>query len=382
MKISYINSVCVRHDAISAALRIEIGWIRETKRHDVKLFAYACDFDDVHFCKVDNVADIVFDPHFQSSDLVIFHFGVFYPLFDMLPIVPISAKRVVVFHNITPKQFVSKVNHETIDQSFRQMTNMVLADRVICDSQTNLDVLRDSDILVPAVVLPLAMDISDRWTQIKPSSRDGLVRIAFIGRFVRSKGPLDLLAAIALLAERSETMECHLDMVGNVEFSDPTTLQEVRSAIEELHQAYGGRVKISLHGSAAEEVKRQILSDADFFVLPTYHEGFCVPILEALAHNCQVITYDNSNLPSISGSLAMLVPTGNIERLSEAIEIGVTDLLHRPRGAEAARADRIRKERVDAHLQQFSLESVRKRFLRLIDTTVRRSTPRVLLPSS
>ena len=44
-----------------------------------------------------------------------------------------------------------------------------------------------------------------------------------------------------------------------------------------------------------------------------------MPVLEALASGCKVISYDNSNLPAISGGLAQLVPTGDVAALAAAI---------------------------------------------------------------
>jgi len=263
--------------------------------------------------------DVVFDQNFQSSDLVVFHFGIFYPLFDLLVVTPKKAKRLVVFHNITPKQFVPAKNHPTIDRSFKQMANIVFADHVICVSQTNLDVLRAAGINTPASVLPLAVHGDLHAPTRKPSAIDDLVRLLFIGRFVRSKGPGELLEALhPLLANKSAPLS--LDMVVKSSFSDAALIEEVRSFIEVLHRSHRDRVKITIHSDATDDVKNQLLRDADLFILPTYHEGFCVTIVEALASGCKVITYDNSNMPAISGGLARLTATGDIAALSCAID--------------------------------------------------------------
>ena len=68
------------------------------------------------------------------------------------------------------------------------------------------------------------------------------------------------------------------------------------------------------------------LGRGDIFVLPTHHEGFCVPILEALVSGCRVIAYDNSNVTSISGGLGTLVLTGDVRALSDAIARTVGDV--------------------------------------------------------
>jgi glycosyltransferase involved in cell wall biosynthesis len=90
---------------------------------------------------------------------------------------------------------------------------------------------------------------------------------------------------------------------------------------------YSGRVKISIYGNAAEKTKLEVLQDADLFVLPTYHEGFCVPIIEALASGCRVISYDNSNVPDVSAGFAKLVETGNKAALTQAMSDVIDEIV-------------------------------------------------------
>ncbi len=334
-------------------------------RHDVRLFAYRCDFDDVAHREVQHLRDVAFDPFFQASDVVVFHFGVYYPLFDLLPVAPTNAGRVVVFHNVTPKEFVAASHHDTIDRSHRQMANIAFADHVLCVSRTNLETLRSAGIDVPATVVPLSVEVASALPPVKASASDGVVRIAYVGRFVRSKGPGDLLAAVEAVAADDADVRLRLDLIGNGDFSDPAMIEALRATIVDLAARYGARLRIALHADAPEDRKKSILRDADLFVLPSYHEGFCVPILEALAYGCRVVTYDNSNLPNICGGLATLVPTGDVPALSRAIareiRLAPVDL-----GAYATR--------IEPHLRAFSVRNVRSAFVHRIESVARRKT--------
>lgn len=319
LNVSFINSLCVENDAISMAIRDEMAALAGNPRICTKLFAYRCDIVDVAFIPVGSVGEIVFNRHFQTSDVVIAHFGVRYPLFNVLPLSPRKAAKLVVFHNVTPKAHSPRSTHDAVDVSLRQISNAQWADHVICDSATNLEALRGAGVNTPASILPLATHISTIPPMEKPSFKDGIVRFVFIGRFVRSKGVTDLLQAIATVLESGDVVNLRLDLIGNTEFSSPQILERILSKIDELRHGYGARLSIDLIANASENTKEEILRRADIFVLPTYHEGFCVPILEAIAAGCQVITYDNTNTASVSGGLATLVATGDIEQLSEAI---------------------------------------------------------------
>jgi glycosyltransferase involved in cell wall biosynthesis len=319
MKVSYVHGVCVKYDAISNCIRDGIRILQGNAVGDVRLYTYCCEYEDLPFTGVNELRDVVFDPHFQSSDLVVFHFGVFCPLFNLLPLSPRRAKRLVVFHNITPAALVSPEMRGVIEKSFAQMSNIMWADHVACDSDTNLEVLRAAGIQTPATVLPLAVHAKIGPPAQKPSFNDKITRIAFVGRIVRSKGVGDLLEAVHHVAANSQGTRLLVDFVGNMMFSDTALVKEAENLAGMLERQFGQRVAVNLHGDATEEAKRRILRDADLFVLPSYHEGFCVPIIEAIASGCRVVAYGNSNIPAVSGGLATLVATGNVESLSMAV---------------------------------------------------------------
>lgn len=366
MKISYINGLCVKNDAISNSIRDEILWLMTEPGNEVRLFTYACDFKEIPFTVVHDLKDVAFNTFFQESTLVIFHFGVFSPLFNLLPVVPKNAKSIVVFHNITPKQYLSVSAHETIDRSFAQMSNIIFANHVVCDSQTNQDVLHEAGIYVNSTVLPLALHSNMKAPLRKPSFDDAVTRILFVGRFVQSKGPVDLLhAAIKVLDERKDTTVA-IDMVGNLIFSDADVVAEINSVMKLMKAQFKDRLVLGFHGNASEALKNQLLADADIFVLPTRHEGFCVPILEAFVNACCVVTYDNSNTPSISGGLAKLVPTGDVESLAQAIamSVGLTRSKDWIEGGSYARYCTSTQD----HCRQFSPNKVKRRFLRLVSS--------------
>lgn len=367
MRVSFVTGICFEHDAISNAIRDEIRSLRQGGDVRIRLYALKCAQPDLPFHAVTGPEGVLLDPHFQASDLVVFHFGIHYPLFDVLPLVPRSAKRLVVFHNITPKQFVPDSLHDAIDKSFAQLTNILWADHVVCDSATNLEVLRRNGIYTPASVLPLAVHFDDNPPDTKPSFSDKRVRVAFVGRFMPAKGAHELISAMECVLETSGDVEFDLDLIGNLKFSIKGYVQDLREGIDRLARLFGKRVRARLHGDASESLKRAILRAADLFVLPTYHEGFCVPILEAYAAGCRVIVYENSNTPSISGGFATLVPPGNSECLAAAIAENTSFVCANGwtsgsgKNSYTAYTVTLRK-----HLEQFRPSEVDARFARLV----------------
>lgn len=369
MRISYIHGICVNHDAISHSIKDEISWLLSVPGNEIRLFTYQCDFQELPFTIVRDLKDIIFDSFFQKSDVVIFHFGVFYPLFNILPVVPRSAKKIVVFHNITPKEYLPISAHETIDQSFQQMSNIAFADHVFCVSRTNQNVLSSANIVVPSTILPLALRGKQQRVKRKPSFDDGKHRIVFIGRLVKSKGPVDLLIAVATILAERDNLSLEIDLIGNLNFSDLNVLEQVQSNSRKLLDQYGERLTINLHGNASESLKNELLAKADLFVLPTRHEGFCVPILEAFQNGCRVISYDNSNVPHISGGFATLVPTGDVMLLARAISVEL-DLIQSDEWVEQDGYLKYCSDLMD-YCKQFDPEKVSSKFLKLVSEVYR-----------
>jgi glycosyltransferase involved in cell wall biosynthesis len=151
--------------------------------------------------------------------------------------------------------------------------------------------------------------------QPRENTRSEIVNLLFIGRIVESKGAQDLLLALAKCMDAGRR-NFSLKIVGNLSFSDHKYIDELRSILKSNGEL---AKRVQLVGEVDDQEKWQSLRNADVFVLPTYHEGFCVPVVEALAAGCFVVSYNNSNVPNVTGDLGILVATGDIQALANAV---------------------------------------------------------------
>lgn len=79
------------------------------------------------------------------------------------------------------------------------------------------------------------------------------------------------------------------------------------------------RDKIILTGRFETEELPALLWGSELLVLPSFYEGFGLPIIEAMACGVPVITSDVSSLPEVAGSAAILVDPRNTESITEAM---------------------------------------------------------------
>jgi len=78
------------------------------------------------------------------------------------------------------------------------------------------------------------------------------------------------------------------------------------------------------------------------FVLPSLHEGFGVPIIEAMACGTPVITSNCSAMPEVAGDAALLVDPYSVESISAAMH----EILDNPRRVDALRTDGLERARM------------------------------------
>jgi len=315
MRVSIVNGICKRYDAISESVRGTCQAVQDKLGAEVRLFTYATDFDDLPAMIVSGVADILLDPFFMESDAIIYHFGIYYDLFNAILVGNAGRGRQIVrYHNVTPLAFLPASQRPVIERSMRQRSNIAAADLVWADSTYNRDDLISYGIdPMKITVSPLYLRFYEELER-KVRRPPGAVELLFVGRFVRSKGLMDLVEALA--AVRPElAAPIMLRLAGNITFSDMEYLAALRARIVEL--GLDGIVRIE--GEVSDNDLRALYAQADIFVMPSYHEGFCVPVLEALQARCVPVAYDAGNLPGLVGRLGILVETGNCAGLGAGI---------------------------------------------------------------
>ena len=64
----------------------------------------------------------------------------------------------------------------------------------------------------------------------------------------------------------------------------------------------------------------ELYSSASAFIYPSLYEGFGLPLLEAMAHSCPVITSNTSSLPEVAGPAAQYFDPTDIQDQSKAIQ--------------------------------------------------------------
>ncbi len=102
--------------------------------------------------------------------------------------------------------------------------------------------------------------------------------------------------------------------------------------------ALPGPGEIVLTGPLPEDELDALYRGASAFVYPSLHEGFGLPVLEAMARSVPTVTSRTSSLPEVAGEAALGVDPRSVSELADALRRVLTDTELAERLAAAGRA--------------------------------------------
>ena len=74
------------------------------------------------------------------------------------------------------------------------------------------------------------------------------------------------------------------------------------------------------HVSGDDKLLSSLYNSASAFVIPSLYEGFGIPPLEAMAHNCPVICSNTSSIPEVVGNAGEYFDPNSINEIKNALE--------------------------------------------------------------
>ncbi len=83
--------------------------------------------------------------------------------------------------------------------------------------------------------------------------------------------------------------------------------------------------QVSILGHVQAEDMPALYRMADLFVYPSLYEGFGLPVLEAMACECPVVSTCLTSLPEVCGEAALMVDPRAVKEFADAIEYALAD---------------------------------------------------------
>lgn len=252
-------------------------------------------------------------PKLKDSDVVIYHLSTGSELNYFFG--NLKCKKVVIYHNITPKKFFRDYNMGYVESMESGMKSIKwLADKVdycLAVSEFNKKDLIELGYKCRIDVLPIVIPYKDYEKEpsdkIIKKYRDGITNILFTGRVVPNKCQQDVIKAFAYY-QKHFNPNSRLIMVGTyVGFeSYKNRLSKYVEVLDVKNVIFTGHIKFN-----------EILAYyrvADLFLCQSEHEGFCVPLVEAMYFDVPIVAYDSTAIgDTMSGGGILLKEKNPIE---------------------------------------------------------------------
>jgi L-malate glycosyltransferase len=285
------------------------------------------------------------------------------PVYDMLA--ARHEPKLVNYHNITPahllRDWEPDVAYE-VALGRSQLARLAPQSRfAVADSAFNETELQDLGYVGTAVV-PLLIDMQRKSDEpdvataarlARQKESDGGGDLLYVGKISPHKAPHDLVKMLSVL-RRLYDPAARLHLVGSPlgQAYEPV----LRRFIAEL----GLDNAVNFAGSVTGAELEAYFQAADVYVSASDHEGFCVPLAEAMGHGIPIVAYGVTAIPETVGEAGLLLPDKSPVPFAAAVARVLSDgTLRRYLSAAGL-----------ARAAEFSLPESRRRFVDIVAQAV------------
>ncbi|WP_244613331.1 glycosyltransferase [Methylosinus sp. Ce-a6] len=254
----------------------------------------------------------------RPDDVLIIHHSMGHDILPMLT--HLNCRKILHYHNVTPPSFFESGSF--IRRYAAKGLQMLdeFRDHVLgasADSNFNAAELRSRGYANP-VTIPALRDYAPLRTQpFDPEPHyyeTPRYQLLFVGRINPNKGQLHLVEFMERYADAFE-YPLHLTLVGRLNEAEPYA-QQLLAAVQRAKLQ--DRITITGHVSEAGLLGHYRAADA--YVSMSEHEGFGVPLLEAMAFDVPVIAYDTSAIGDTMGGAGVLLKSTRPAELAERLD--------------------------------------------------------------
>jgi glycosyltransferase involved in cell wall biosynthesis len=255
------------------------------------------------------------------SDLACYHFST--GRRDVLDAVAaLGCRKILKFHNITPPELFSMWSDELAEASRVGRAEMAHVarigwERVWADSSFNLaEIAPLLSAATPREVLAPFHQVDGLLAFERPSEmQPGPPSLLTVGRIAPSKGHPFLLRVLHYLV-RDLATPARLDIVGKPDHRLLGYLRMLELMVREL----GLDAFVTFHGEIAPEALAHRYARAAVFLGASDHEGFCVPLVEAMAFGVPIVALGTTAVPETVGDAGLVWEERDPRRFAVGIQ--------------------------------------------------------------
>lgn len=231
----------------------------------------------------------------KPDDIALLHLSVGSDVNEAFAQLP--CRKAILYHNITPAEYFTGIQDQIargLARGREQAKRLAgSAQVVMADSSFNASELREWG-YPESRVLPLVLDLerlrdhANRYTRYKYD--DDLVNVLFVGRCAPNKRIEDCLAAFYYFQKFVEPNSrfIHVGSYAGTEQYHALLLTQQREM--QLNH-------VDLVGTMRQDELNAVYRASGVFLCMSEHEGFCIPLIEAMVSDVPVLAYAAAAVP-------------------------------------------------------------------------------------
>lgn len=276
-----------------------------------------------------------FDAGFDGE--VVLHYSLGSPLNELYLNLP-KATKSLIYHNLTPARWFAGVNPRIcrdIESGLNELPALLeVTDRVIADSAFNAEEL--NALGFKANVLNLPIDPA-RWDLEANSgissilSGDPGLHLLHVGRLAPNKCIEDIIRAFYFLHHHLNP-QSKLWLVG-IDIDTELYSFSLKRLVNELKLDQA----VNFVGCLADSEVKALYQSASVYLCLSEHEGFCLPVIEAMHFGLPVVAYNSSALPDTVADGGIIIDDKDPAKLAELVNHIHQDQALRARLIEAGK---------------------------------------------
>lgn len=264
----------------------------------------------------------------NADDILIYHFSRGWsPGLELIRQLP--CRRVIRYHNITPAEFFarfSRTDQEICEAGRKELVELVAAE---CDLFLSASAFSMRELIAMGASVSRSFVVPpfhhiDRLTKITADARtlqkfsDGTANILSVGRVVPHKGLHQLIAMFArYYYDYNRKSRLLIVGKGGEGLSDYSKL--LHRAVRKLRLDKA----VVFMGGVSDEVLKACYLVANAYATTSEHEGFCVPLVEAMSMKLPITAYAATAIPETLGDAGLAWPDREPMLMAESINLFV-----------------------------------------------------------
>lgn len=307
----------------------------------------------------DRVMPFKYYSQFSSPhNVLVIHYCFKTPLLRELLSLP--DRKILVYHNITPAKFFENFSPRSAKESSqaREDLKMLIGKVELAVGVSKFNLLELQRLgFENGAVIPILRNFKQNGLFPDPAiirkfKREGWANWLFVGRITPNKKQEDLIKTFYYYCKYINP-HSRLVLVGNAE-----GMEFYLKYLQKLASYLGIRKNVVFTGSVSESELTAYYNVADLFIIMSEHEGFCVPVLEAIAAGIPVLAYDSSAIGETLGGCGVLLKEKKFPQISEMANYILRNPEFRKRLVE----------KQSERLQEFSSEKTLEKWEKLLDS--------------